>query len=114
MYLDDIASLLLNETVMINDYNDKNDNIVCLIPYGSGEPDITFEKNIIRYPKFQAYIRDTVFTTAWSRAETILSTLKGYTNSSMSIIPISDIISGGKDEKDRNILYLNFKINKVS
>lgn len=115
MYLDDISTLLTNEeNIYINDYNDEENNILCLIPYGSNEPDMTFEKALIRYPKFQCYVRDESFDNAWDRAETILETLKGYTNEDMSIIPISDIITGGKDDKGRNILYINFKLTKTN
>lgn len=113
MYLDDIEALLIDETVMINDYNDEKDNIVCITPYGSNEPDITFDKVLVRYPKIQLFIRDVSFDNAWTRAETILETLKGYTNEDMSIIPISDILTGGRDDKGRNVLYLNFKIIKI-
>jgi hypothetical protein len=80
-------------------------------------PLINQNKDMISRPTFQIVVRDASYASAESRIEAIKSLLNTVCNTTingsfyMSIRQESDILSLGKDEKNRTLLSVNFKAN---
>lgn len=111
-----ITKLKTLETyVYTNSYNDDFDNICMITFYESGKyPDVAFGKTTIaRYPNFQIRLRDTNFVNGESRIEAIRSMFEAYSYQVITIIPKSDIMTMGNDNKNRAEFALNFECKLV-
>jgi hypothetical protein len=115
---DEIISNCSETNVYIGNFNEDNDNIVCLNYYNSNISDsLAFGKTTIaRYPYLQILVRDASHENAWLRMETIREYFKAYSFQNFSMYPKSDIhyLGKGKDEKKRTILTLNFAIMLIN
>lgn len=97
--------------VYINSYNSDYDNIVSINYYEDGDPIITFGKNtVVRNTAFQVRIRDNSFENGYARIEAIRNMFSAYKYQIIVIMPKSDIMMLGNDEKNRSLLTINFKM----
>jgi hypothetical protein len=99
----------------INSYNSDYDDIFSIHYYESNiEPDIAFGKvTIARYIDFQVFVRDVSFETGYARIEAIRSLFEAYNYQVITIIPKSDILMLGNDEKNRSMFTINFNMKLI-
>jgi len=108
-----IRGLLSAEShVNIGYFDDKYDNIVTVTPTGGMPPDHAFgaADPVVRYPTIQVRVRDKSFSAGFTRTETILKLLSGYSGVGYAIHATTDILSIGRDSNNRAEFTVNFKI----
>jgi hypothetical protein len=116
MYLEDIETLLsgMESNIYISSMADV-DTCIGIFATGGKIPTADLSGNLLyREPFFQIIIRDTSFSSGWSRSEAILLYLTGklHTVSTIkySFKAKSDILDLGKDEKQRSQFSINFEV----
>jgi hypothetical protein len=117
--LNDISSLITTETYKyIGDMPDTPNNLICLFLTGGYDPEMDLSKNAITRPTLQVRVRDTSYSSGVARCEAIQTLLRGVTNTEINgnyyieILQQSDILSLGKDDKNRSNFTINFKIRR--
>lgn len=116
--LDAIDTLITTETTKyVGSFPETaTDNICTLYDIGGRAPEHTLgqKKAAYRQPGFQVRIRDKSYTAAYNRCQSIISSLDGLTNQTITggkivqILLEGDIMSLGRDKKDRIELTMNF------
>jgi hypothetical protein len=116
--LADIKTLLtaINSNVYLRDMPDTPDN--CLVVYHAGGrlSEHSFDQVTTERPTIQVRIRNTSFATAETQAEAVKDALNGKTDTTinsnvyLSIMQRSDILSLGRDDRNRINLVVNFDV----
>ena len=103
-----IESILedVEANIFISYFDDSIDNICVITPTGGYAPTYSFGGVAYREPTFQIRIRDTSYANGYERAETIFELLNQHSD----IYSTSDILSLGKDDKNRSEFTLNFRV----
>lgn len=105
----------LEPYVYVNSWNDDFDNICMVTFYDSNLNSlVAFGKTtIVRYPNIQIRIRDTNFVNGEARIEAIREMFEAYGYQVITILPKSDILHMGNDNKNRSEFALNFECKLV-
>lgn len=102
-------------TIYIGDMPD-NLNVLAIYPTGGFAPNHTLniQSASVNSPTFQIILKDSNFSNAYTRLNSIKNALSGVSMQStdlltyITIFGLSDIINLGKDKNQRTILSLNF------
>lgn len=115
--ISDIKSLLtgLESNIFLGDKPDDPHALIALYHTGGYNPLIDHGKNATDRPTFQVLVRDLSYSAGLARCEAIKAALNGITNQTingsfyLSIRQQSDILSLGRDTRNRCEFSINFR-----
>lgn len=114
MYLDTIYEAIKTQyptdNIFVSGKPSTVDEFILIETIRGRSPDITLDLQVVHKPSIRITVSYKTFLEAYSIAESIFNLLTGFSGGEMlSILPETDIISLGKDEKEYSVFYFNCK-----